>query len=338
MLKFINGKREGVPGWYAWIKFMNELVSILLLCYNHEKFVEDCLKSIYGQTYDNIELIILDNGSKDASVKVIESYIAENEGKLKRVEFIKNAENAGISKGVNQMIYVSKGEYIKVFSADDILDLDGIRNLASCLKDNPSYSVVVGNGYVVSENYSFGEESLIYDGGALYAKEPDLSGNYMLRLLERDNIAAPAVMLKRDVFKNIGYFDEKMAYEDWEYWLRLVKAGGKIGYCNNHVVFYRRSPQAVTYMQRGQRETEEKLMNYYRHNMEILKMYGDCVTKEELDGIYIRIYEKYIQKGLDLACPRVVREIFTEMKQRNIPITWKNRLKYLLLICGLRYK
>ena len=319
-------------------KLMSELVSVLVLCYNHEKFVKDCLKSVYSQTYDNMELLILDNGSHDASVKEIESVIAENAKKPYRIEFIRNAENAGISKGLNQMLRLAKGEYIKLISSDDMLDIEAIQNLVECFKCNPDCSLIVGNGYNVNENYRFGEEPQKYNGRLLYEKQPDFSGDYMLRLLERDNIAAPAVMLKREVFARFGYFNEEMVYEDWEYWLRIVKAGGKIGYCNHTVVFYRRSPQAVTYMQKGDRETEEKLSNYYRHNMDILKLYGDCVTKEELEGIYGRIYEKYIQKGLELACPKLVKMIFREMKQKKLPISWKSRIKYVLSCCGLYYK
>lgn len=316
-------------------KLMNELVSVLVMCYNHEKFVRDCLKSVYNQTYDNIEMIILDNASQDASVAEIEAMIAENTGKLRRVEFIKNAENAGISRGCNQQLHIAKGRYIMMPSADDMLDLNAVRNLVDYFESNQDYSIIVGNGYSVSENYFFGEDPQKYNGKLLYSKQPDFSGDYLSRLLERDNIAAPAVMLKRETILRFGYYNEEMMYEDWEYWLRIVKAGGKIGFCNSIVTFYRRSPQAVTYMQRGRKETEEKLETYYRHNMDILKMYGDCVTKEDLDGIYRRIYEKYLQKGLELACPKFVRMIFHEMRQREVSTSWKNKIKYMLLLCGL---
>ena len=172
---------------------MKELVSVLALCYNHERFVKDCLKSIYEQTYENIELIILDNGSKDASVKEIEKVIAQNEGKFRRVELIKNEENAGISKGVNQLLRMAKGEYIKLMSSDDMLDVCAVERLAIFLKNNPQISFVVGNGYYVNEDYVFGAEPKEYDGRPLYQTPPDFSEGYFVKLLVPQYYCAPAI-------------------------------------------------------------------------------------------------------------------------------------------------
>ena len=99
------------------------LVSVVIPCYNHEKFVQDCIQSVIDQTYENIELIIIDDGSKDNSVKVIQE-LADKYG----FTFI-HRPNKGLSATLNEGIRLSKGKYFSAIASDDILFLEKIEKL-----------------------------------------------------------------------------------------------------------------------------------------------------------------------------------------------------------------
>mgnify|MGYP002513053428 FL=1 len=86
------------------------LVSIIIPCYNHEKYIEECFKSLLDQTYQNIELLIIDDCSQDGSVKVIENWIERLKTRFINVFFIKHSVNLGVVKSVNQVIPVCKGK------------------------------------------------------------------------------------------------------------------------------------------------------------------------------------------------------------------------------------
>ncbi|MGE0590079.1 MAG: glycosyltransferase family 2 protein, partial [Cyclobacteriaceae bacterium] len=93
------------------------LVSVICLCYNHEKFVEEAIESVLAQTYPNVELIVVDDASEDGSVNVLESLISRQP----HIQFIKNRENLGNCKSFNLAFAKSKGEFVIDFSADDVL-------------------------------------------------------------------------------------------------------------------------------------------------------------------------------------------------------------------------
>lgn len=93
------------------------LVTVICLCYNHEKFVVEALNSVLNQNYQNIELIITDDCSNDNSKKVITDWLQD----YPAVQFISSKINLGNTKTFNKALQFSKGEYIIDLAADDVL-------------------------------------------------------------------------------------------------------------------------------------------------------------------------------------------------------------------------
>ena len=85
------------------------LVSVVIACYNHENFVQDCIKSVVAQTYDNIELIIIDDGSKDSSVEKISELIDVCQNRFSRFEF-RHRSNKGLTATLNEALERRQGE------------------------------------------------------------------------------------------------------------------------------------------------------------------------------------------------------------------------------------
>ena len=96
----------------------NPLVSVVVPCYNHERYVKECIQSIIDQSYKNIELIVIDDGSKDASVAVIEGLRGACEERFTRFEFSAR-ENRGLCNTLNQALDWCQGEYFAAIASDD---------------------------------------------------------------------------------------------------------------------------------------------------------------------------------------------------------------------------
>ena len=94
------------------------LVSVVIPCYNHENFVQDCIKSVIDQTYENIELIIIDDGSKDGSVQKIQEMSAACQKRFTRFEF-RYRPNKGLSETLNEALEWCEGLYLSPIASDD---------------------------------------------------------------------------------------------------------------------------------------------------------------------------------------------------------------------------
>lgn len=124
-------------------KDMNRLASIIVLTYNSEKYIENCLQSIFAQTYDNIEVIIIDNCSKDNTIAVIENWKL----KIGNFKFVKNLINPGYAVGNNLGIEKSEGEYLFIINPDVVLDKNYVKAAVNELETNLQIGSVQGKIY-----------------------------------------------------------------------------------------------------------------------------------------------------------------------------------------------
>lgn len=123
---------------------MQELVSIIIPVYNCEKYIIRCLDSIYRQDYENIEIIVIDDGSTDRTAELIEK------GYLKKIKFIKQ-NNIGAPKTRNRGLSMAQGTYIIFFDSDDVMCPGAIRCLVETMKREKT-DLVMGNYGLISED------------------------------------------------------------------------------------------------------------------------------------------------------------------------------------------
>lgn len=121
-------------------KNINPLVSIVIPLYNKEKSIETTIESALNQTYSNIEIVIVDDGSKDSSAKIA----MEMAEKDRRINFV-HKENGGASSARNRGVRESKGEWIIYFDADDLLYIDCVETLVKMSVDHPGADIYAGN-------------------------------------------------------------------------------------------------------------------------------------------------------------------------------------------------
>lgn len=129
----------------------SKLVSIVTPCYNSEKYIERLLKSILSQTYDNIEFIVVNDGSTDRSEEMILSY--KNKIESKGIKFIYQFQkNMGVASATENGLKKATGEYVTWIDSDDWMTSDSIQMKVDHLEKNPECALVCGRVQMVSEN------------------------------------------------------------------------------------------------------------------------------------------------------------------------------------------
>lgn len=201
------------------------LVSVVVPCYNHQDFVKECLLSVINQSYKNIQLIVIDDGSKDESIEIIKK-LQEKEG------FIFEAQrNIGLTKTLNKALkkYV-QGKYVAFLASDDYWATDKIKKQVEYFEANSNYGLLFSNAEIVNK-----ESRIIgrFD-------EDRLKNNCSLEdlMLDRHGIPALTALIKKDVLDEVGSYDESLQMEDWDMWMRISERY-QLGYMPEVLAYYR---------------------------------------------------------------------------------------------------
>lgn len=253
------------------------LVSVLVPCYNHEKFLMDCIDGLINQTYRNIELIVYDDCSTDQSWGVLQKSKKNLENRFKKLILLKNDVNQGLTKNLNRMLASAQGKYIKIIASDDILHREYISSCVEFFERNPDVDVIVTNGYRIEEESSY--QNFI-NPREFYITAPNLLEKNLFEKVYKENIIfAPGAILRKSVYEEYGNYNEKIAIEDWEYWLRILKDGKvKFYYLDTPLVYYRENSSSFTSLTSGGILKRRKRL--FDAEMAIIELYGSDVKKK----------------------------------------------------------
>ena len=127
------------------------LVSILIAAYSHERFIEETIHSLINQTYQNLELIIIDDGSEDGTYQKMLELKPECEKRFVRVDF-STQSNCGVCETLNRLITKAKGEFVFLTASDDIAKPNAIEKLVSFMENHDDYVLAVGDNEFIDEN------------------------------------------------------------------------------------------------------------------------------------------------------------------------------------------
>lgn len=203
------------------------LVTFVIPSYNHAPFVYESIKSVIEQDYQNIELIIIDDGSKDNSVQIIEQLIPDCHERFVRFEF-RSRENKGLCATLNEALEWSQGEYFSPLASDDVAYPEKTSFLVSKII-NTDLSAVFGNIRRV------GEEKEVYNF-PLYQNEYEFEDLFLHKKLP----PTPGVLLRTSDILDVGGYSEKVVLEDWYMWLKLTQRGKRIVSFDRVVSIHRR--------------------------------------------------------------------------------------------------
>lgn len=233
---------------------MNDLISVLIPAYNHENYVQESIQSIIDQTYNNIELIVLDDGSKDSTWAKINELQEVCEKRFSNVLF-KTKQNQGSCETINQLIDLAQGEYVLIVASDDKLLPNAIEILHNFLSQNQDYSLAVGKNLIVDgegkecywdknrENvYSKDEAAYLsftdwlVDDARHVDFHSDDFGSY--ESLLKGNYVPNGYLIRKNIYEKIGRYTPAAPLEDW--WLMLqVAKYAKLKYIDEPTFLYR---------------------------------------------------------------------------------------------------
>ncbi len=182
------------------------LVSVLISAHNEQNWIEQSVNSILTQTYSNLEIIIVNDGSTDDTLNILKKI----QKKDKRVKII-NQENKGLTKSLNIGINQCKGQYIARMDADNVSREDRIERQVEFLKKNPSYSIV-GSWRKEIKNNEIKKKKFPVENKAIK--------QWLIRACV---ISHSSVMIKSEKIKKYKYNERFRTSQDYELWIRMAK-------------------------------------------------------------------------------------------------------------------
>ncbi|MDR7666384.1 glycosyltransferase [Methanosarcina sp. Z-7115] len=188
----------------------NPGVSVVIPTYNRAHLISRAIQSVLDQTYQDLEIIVVDDGSIDNTGEIIKSF---QDTKLKYIRYNKNK---GASAARNTGIKAAKGKYIAFQDSDDEWFPDKLERQMEVFGDAPPEVGVVYSGFYRIE----ADKKIYFPSDRFTQKE----GNIHNELLKGNFVGTPTVLIKKECFENTKYFDENLpALEDWELWIEISK-------------------------------------------------------------------------------------------------------------------
>jgi len=196
------------------------LVTVIIPSYNHEKFIREAIYSVVNQTYKNIELIIIDDGSTDSSPSLIEDALQQID--CPKVKFFVQ-ENCGAHNTINRGISMAKGEYIAILNSDDIYYPHRIENLLVVAMRNGCEFAFSKVDHISSDGTYLGKENEVRSVylGAYEASRSLPSIGFSLMKFNLAHSTSNFFMHK-PIIDRVGLLDNYKAIHDWDYLLRVL--------------------------------------------------------------------------------------------------------------------
>jgi len=195
-------------------------VSIIIPTYNRAKFIGGAIQSVLGQTYQDFEVIIIDDGSTDNTKEAVRRF------KDSRISYLVQKENRGTSMVKNIGIREAKGKYIAFLDDDDKWLPEKLEMQVSKLEKSSTDTGFIYCGY----------KMLNKEGKILRKIQPKFKGEIYQNLLRRNFIALPTILVKKEIFQKTELFDEELKFgEDWDLFLRMAKLY-KSDFVNDYLV------------------------------------------------------------------------------------------------------
>lgn len=203
------------------------LVSVIIPCYNAGEFVEKAVRSIMEQTYKNLEIICINDCSKDNTGEILQKLAKEDN----RIVYVENEENLKLPKTLNKGIDLAKGAYIARMDADDISLPERIEQQIKFMLSHDDIDIVGCNSQHMDE----------YDNLKTYRTYMPIEHKQIVRKLSwKCVLVHPSILAKKTFFIDLHGFNGHLSYaEDYELWVRGVIKGKKFANLENVLLYYR---------------------------------------------------------------------------------------------------
>ena len=277
------------------IELMNEpKVSVIVASYNHADFIIDCLDSIVSQTYRNIELIIIDDGSTDDSVSRIDRFVKLHVNF--NVKFIAR-ENVGLCNTLNEGLMLANGEFVVPFASDDVMKNNRLAVQVDYLTKNAAAIGCFSGVILIDENNKkIGS----------YGNQP---GRYRFDdiFLMTSSLPAPTAMIRSTKISDVGGYDPDVKIEDLYMWLKLTANGGTLDNIGGFLTYYRQHGKNFSHNREILCQEAKKVLDLYVGHGLYPRAVSSLMLSEAI--IYAKNHTKPIFRPLLSAvtnCPKIL--------------------------------
>jgi glycosyltransferase involved in cell wall biosynthesis len=205
---------------------MNPLVSILIPSYNHAHFIIETLNSVVADTYTNKEIVLIDDGSKDNSVAVIENWIAENP--TENLKF-KSRQNKGLTFTLNELVNNALGNYLIVLASDDLLTNNTIASRVRILQESGK-KVLLSDAEVINDKGVTLYKSMLSDFHKADKNNYSTYEGILDEIIFKFSISGAVIIMDKDIFSLIGKYPEDLVGEDLYFYIKVASI--------NELLFY----------------------------------------------------------------------------------------------------
>lgn len=251
---------------------MGLLVSIIIPCYNQAAFIEDTLSSVFNQTYQDWECLLIDDGSTDNTADLIEKWVRKDA----RFHYYKK-ENSGVSATRNYGLTLCKGDYIQFLDGDDYIHKTKLEKSIEQVEAMPEIDMVFTNfemfthfveqtkpPYCQLKKEYFTKESVLYLWNEVFS------------------IPIHCSFIKREVLKDVTFPIQLTAQEDWFFWVQVFKKQLQLTFIDLPLALYRINPKSRTF--------SKSIVN---DQMKVYDMYKEILNPDEFNGLSRLLIERY---------------------------------------------
>jgi len=208
-------------------------VSVVMAAYNASQYIAASVSSVLAQTFPDFELIVVSDGSQDSAE--LETALAPYR---ERIRYIRQ-DNRGVSGARNAGLRVARGRFYAQIDADDAWKPDYLQSQLNFLEQNPTIDLVYPNAEVFTEGSSGHLDFMVLS--------PSRGEATFENLVRQNCVVMTGVTARMEAIRKTGYFDESLvSCEDFDFWLRFTKFGGRIGYHQQQLVRYRRGANSLS--------------------------------------------------------------------------------------------
>ena len=280
---------------------MGVRVSVVIPVYNVERYLKECIDSVLAQTFDDYEIILVDDGSTDSSGKICDDYL-EIDNRIRVI----HRDNGGLSAARNTGMDAAVGEYIYFLDSDDYIEaqtLDCLSAIAEAEKAN----VVFFDGYVFYTDCE--DDGTAYGYSRKQKYEPEQGREILVKLLNNNEFrtAVPLTFLKMDFLRKYDLrFYEGILHEDELFTFQVFNADGRVAHCHEQLYARRIRPASIMTSSGAAKRYVSMLTIYY----ELAEMYRAKKAEGKAATLYLIREAKSVIAKYSLLDEKLKKEYF----------------------------
>ena len=293
----------------------SHLVSVLIPAYNHERWVTECLESVLQQTYQNIEVLVLDDFSPDRTFEIVSAI------RDPRLSCSRNVKNLGISRTFNALLEQAAGDFIAFIGSDDCWEPSKLQKQVEFLTANPSFDFCFTEALTLDENSNRGPSSPLFD------YQNRTRSEWLLRLFFGNTLNGPSALVRRSVLKRFGLLNTSLRQlQDYDLWVRYLTRGCLFFIINEPLTLYRvtknslSNNNSIKTLLLDAWETASVLRNYLSLSVgEFRAIFGSLIEGEALFS-----QARSIEVAVALVCSKVSRPPYQHLAAHLMQTFYEN--------------